>query len=114
MVGSGDIACPSGPGAHPRGGLNHRSNDLRMLGHAEIIVRAPDHHIARTIRRMPDRMRKPARQTFEIGKNPVAALVPKLVQGPIEKDVVVHDALTFLVPLSKIQATATGLTDGHY
>jgi hypothetical protein len=44
-----------------------------MLGHAKVIVGAPDHHLARTIRRMPDGMRKSAGKTFQIGKNPVAA-----------------------------------------
>jgi hypothetical protein len=37
-------------------------------------------------------MRKPARQTLKIGKNPVAALVAKLAQSPIEKDIIIHDA----------------------
>ena len=92
MIGAGDIARPPGPGAHPCCGLDHRAHDFRMLGHAEVIVRAPDHHVTRTIRRMPDGMRKPARQTLEIGKNPVAPLVPELFQRIIEKDVVVHDA----------------------
>src|SRR5271157_2673228 len=92
MIGAGDIARPPGPGAHPSGGLNHRPYHLRMLGHAEVIVRAPDHHLARSLRRMPDRMRESARQTLKIGKNPVAALVPKLAQRPIEKDVIIHDA----------------------
>jgi len=41
---------------------------------------------------MPDGMRKSPGQTFKIGKNPVAALVPELVQGPIKKDVIVHNA----------------------
>ena len=74
-----------GAGAHPRGGLNHRAHHLRVLCYAEVIVRAPDHHIARPLRRMPDRMRKPVRQTFEISENAVAPLVSKLVQSPIEK-----------------------------
>jgi hypothetical protein len=37
-------------------------------------------------------MRESARQALKIGKNPVAALVPKLAQSPIEKDVIIHDA----------------------
>jgi hypothetical protein len=48
-------------------------------------------------------VREPARQTFKIGKNPVTALVPKLAQGPIEKDVVVHDSLVPLgVPFTSL------------
>src|ERR1700687_3343939 len=93
MVGAGDIAGTPGAGAHPRGSLDHRAHHLRMLGHAEVIVRAPDHHIARALRRVPDRMRKPARQTFEIGENPVTPFIMKLAQSPIEKHVVIHDAL---------------------
>jgi hypothetical protein len=38
-------------------------------------------------------MRETARQAFEIGENPIAPLVAKLLQSPIEKDVVVHDVL---------------------
>ena len=111
MIGAGDIARAAGAGAHPRGGLDHRAHHLRMLGHAEVIVRAPDHHVLRTVRRMPDRMRKPARQTLEIGKNPVAALVPKLVQGRIEKDVVVHDASAPRYPLTGLSAASFALLE---
>src|SRR5690348_10968781 len=63
-----------------------------MLGHAEIIVRAPDHDIARAVRRMPDRMRKPAGDALEIGEHAVATLVTELAQSSIEEDIVVHDA----------------------
>jgi hypothetical protein len=37
-------------------------------------------------------MRESARQTLKIGKNPVAPLVSKLAQSPIEKDIIIHDA----------------------
>ena len=75
VIVAGDVAGAAGAGAHPRRGLDHGADHLRMLAHAEIVVRAPDHDILRPLRRMPDRMRKTAGDPLEIGKHPVAPLV---------------------------------------
>jgi hypothetical protein len=89
MIGAGDVARSAGTGAHARGRIDHRPHHLRMLGHAEVIVRAPDHHVARTVRRVPDRVWKPPSQPFQIGEDAVAALMAKLVQGQVEIGIVV-------------------------
>ena len=90
MIGAGNVAGAAGAGSHPGRGLDHGADHLRMLAHAEIVVGAPDHDLARPARRMPDGVRKPAGDAFEVGENPVAALVAQTVQGVGEKRVVIH------------------------
>jgi hypothetical protein len=53
MVGSSDIAGSAGTRPEACRGRNHRPDDIRMLPHPEIIVRAPDHDLARTRPRVP-------------------------------------------------------------
>src|SRR5207244_9365266 len=50
----------------------------------------PDHDVALALRRVPDRMREPARDPLEIGKNPVAPLVMQAIEGVLEKLAVIH------------------------
>ena len=45
MIVAGDVAGAAGAGAHPGRGLHHGADDLGMLAHAEIVVRAPDHDV---------------------------------------------------------------------
>ena len=90
MVGAGDVAGAAGAGAHAGGDVDHGADHLGVLGHAEIVVGAPDHHLARALRRMPERVREAAGDAFEVGKHPVAALVAQLVQGRREKIIVIH------------------------
>ena len=80
MIVAGDVAGAAGAGAHARRGLDHGADHLRVLAHAEIVVRAPDHDVLRPVRRMPDRMRKAPGDAFEIGENAVAALAVQPVQ----------------------------------
>src|ERR1700757_2227760 len=90
MVGAGDVAGASGAGAHARGGLHHGADHFRVLPHAEIVVGAPDHDVARALRRVPHRVREPAGDTLEIGENPVAPLVMQAVEGGTEELAVIH------------------------
>src|SRR5262245_12045872 len=90
MMGAGDVAGAAGAGADPGGGLDHGADHLGMLAHAEIVVGAPDHDIARALRRVPDRMRKTACDTFEVGENTVAALFMQAIEGGTEKLAVIH------------------------
>ena len=90
MVGAGDVARAARAGAHAGCGLDHGADHLRMLGHAEVIVRAPDHDVALALRGMPDRVRETACDALEIGKDPVAPLVPQFAQGRREITLVVH------------------------
>ena len=90
MVGAGDVAGAAGAGAHARRGLDHGADHLRVLAHAEVVVGAPDHDLARALRRVPEGVRKAAGDALEIGKHPVAPLVVQAAQGVGEKRVVFH------------------------
>ncbi len=92
MVGAGNVARAAGAGAHARRGLDHRADHLGVLAHAEIIVRAPDHDVARTRRAVPDGTGKTSRQPFKIGKHPVAAFVVQPFQRLIEETLVIHSS----------------------
>src|SRR3989337_3975363 len=50
-----------------------------------LVVGAPDHDVARPLRGMPHRMREPAGDPLEIGKNPVAPLVVQAAEGGPEE-----------------------------
>src|SRR5208282_1102171 len=83
----------AGAGAHPRRGLDHGADDLGMLAHAEIVVRAPDHDVLRTIRCMPDRVREAAGDALEIGKDAIAPLGVQPRQGTGKIITVIHEFL---------------------
>ncbi len=76
MVGARDVARAACTGAHSGRGFDHRANDLGVLSHPEVIVGAPHHDIAGTLRRVPDRAREASGQPFEVGKNPIPPLIP--------------------------------------
>ena len=90
MMGARDVAGAAGAGADPGRGLDHGADHFRMLPHAEIVVGAPDHDVARSLRGMPNRMRKPARDPLEIGENPVAPLIVQAAEGGTEELAVIH------------------------
>ena len=90
MMGAGDVAGAAGAGADPGRGLDHGADHFGMLAHAEIVVGAPDHDVARALRRVPHRVREPARDPLEIGENPVAPLVMQAVEGGTEELAVIH------------------------
>src|SRR5205823_2973272 len=48
-----DVAGTASPGAHPPCGLGHGINDSGMASHPEIVVRAPDDHLASIIATAP-------------------------------------------------------------
>ena len=90
VIGPGDIARAAGSRAHARRGLDHGANDFRVLPHAEIVVRAPDHDVALALRRMPIGMRKPAGDAFQVGKYAIAPLGPQASQRVCKKPLVIH------------------------
>ena len=98
MIGAGDIAGAAGAGAHAGGDVDHGADHLGVLGHAEIIVGAPDHDLARPVRRMPEGVRKASGNALEVGKYAVTALVPQLAQGGGKKYVVIHVILSLSRP----------------
>ena len=98
MVGAGDVAGAAGAGAHAGGDVDHGADHLGVLGHAEIVVGAPDHDLALAGRRMPVGVRKAAGDALKIGKYPVTALVPQFGQGGREKYAVIHVTFSFPPP----------------
>src|SRR5262245_17899812 len=90
MSGSGDIASAARTGAETRRRCYHGANHLRVLSHAEIVVRAPDHDLARPGWRMPNRVRETAGNALEIGKNSVTLLFSQPVQRRSKERVVIH------------------------
>ena len=90
MVGARDVARAAGPGAHAGRGLDHGADHLGMLAHAEVVVGAPDHDVARPLRGVPDGVRKSACDTLQLGEHPVAALVVQPAEGVGEERLVVH------------------------
>ena len=90
VIVAGDVAGAAGAGAHAGRGLDHGADDFGMLSHAEIIVRAPDHDILGSVRRMPDRMREASGDAFEIGEHPIAPLVAQPAERIGEKGGVIN------------------------
>src|SRR3954454_8666354 len=90
MIGAGDIARAARARAHARCGLDHRADHLRMLPHAEVVVRAPDDDVAAPLRRMPDRVRKPAGDALKVCEYAIAPLLVQAAQRIRENAVVVH------------------------
>src|SRR5436309_14525044 len=90
MMGTRDVAGAAGACADPCGGLDHGADHLGVLAHAEIVVGTPDHDVALALWRVPDRMREPARDPLEIGKNPIPPLLVQGTEGALEKLGVIH------------------------
>jgi hypothetical protein len=94
VVGAGDVAGAAGAGADAGGGFHHRADHLRVLAHAQVIVRAPDHHVALAVRRMPDSVRKASGDPLEVGEHAVTPLVMQTRQRFGEVAVVIHHSET--------------------
>ena len=45
VIVAGDVASTAGAGPGAPSGLDHGADHLRVLAHAKVIVRAPDHHV---------------------------------------------------------------------
>ena len=90
VIGAGDVAGTAGAGADAGRGLDHRADHLRVLAHAEIIVRAPDHDVTAPLGGMPERVRETAGDALEVDENPIAPLLAQLLQRGREICLVVH------------------------
>src|SRR6516162_8046075 len=90
MIVAGDVASAARAGPGAPSGLDHGADHLRILAHAQVIVGAPDHHVARPLRRMPNRVWEAIGDTLEIGKDAIATLRLQACQGITEIAVVVH------------------------
>src|SRR6185295_16094668 len=88
------VARAAGAGSAFLDRLDHRLAHERMLAHAEIIVRAPDHDLANTaIPLMQAGQRKAPGLAFEIGKESIASFGFELSDLSAEKRIEIHAAL---------------------
>src|SRR5262249_20104807 len=90
MIGAGDIARAAGTGTETGRGRHHRPDHLRVLTHAEVIVRAPDHDLAGARRRVPDGIWKPAGDPLEINEHAVALFVPQSIYSGCKIRLIIH------------------------
>src|SRR5882724_2434793 len=93
MIGPGDVSRAAGAGAQARRRRYHGLDHLRMLAHPEIIVRAPDHRLAPTVRRVPDGVWEATSDALKIREHTIALLIPQPAQGGGKKRVIVHASL---------------------
>ena len=94
---AGDVAGAAGTGTHAGRGLDHGADHFRVLAHAKIVVRAPDYDRARSGRGMPDRMRKPASDTLQIGEHAIALLAAQPAERIGEKGLVVDPGIPTII-----------------
>src|SRR3954467_18134 len=92
MIGARDIARAARACAHARRGFDHRADHLRMLPHAEVVIRAPDDDVAAPLWRMPDRVREAPRDALEVREYAIAPLLVQAAQRIRENGVVVHSS----------------------
>src|SRR5882724_6832061 len=93
MMGSGDVSRATSAGAEACCRRDHGPDHLRMLAHPEIIVRAPDHHLAPTARRAPDGVWEATSDALKIREHTIALFIPQPAQGGGKKRVIVHASL---------------------
>src|SRR5713226_284199 len=93
MIGPGDVSRATGAGAEALCRRHHGPDHLRVLAHPEIIVRAPDHHLALTARSVPDGVRVATSDALKIREDAIALLIPQPAQGGGKKCVIVHASL---------------------
>ena len=72
--GPGDVAGPARPGADALERLGHGLQHQRVLAHAEVVVRAPDRDLDRTLGAVPGGAREPSAVALEVGEDPIPSL----------------------------------------
>src|SRR6185295_8109890 len=90
MVGPGDVARAAGARSHAQRRLDHGAEDFRVLAHAEIIIRAPDHYLSWTSLGMPDSVRVAASYPFEFNEHSITIFAAESSQRVREVAIVVH------------------------
>src|SRR6267154_1535437 len=85
-----DVARSAGAGSHPARGGAHRFDHLRVLAHAKIIVRAPDHDVPLAARAVPERMGELSHLTLQVSEDAVATLPFQSSNGRLKTRVIVE------------------------
>ena len=88
--GAGDVAGAAGAGAHLVDRLVHGGAHLRVLAHAEIVVGAPDRHVADALFGEMVGGRIGPAAALQIGENAVAAFVVERLKMLAETILVIH------------------------
>ena len=102
VVGAGDVAGAAGAGAATVERFMHRRQHLRVLAHAEVIVRAPDGDLAGAARVVVLGTGKGARLALQVGEYAIASLAVKAFELPAEISFVVHDVLPLTVAAGSV------------
>ena len=103
VVGAGDVAGAAGAGAAAVERLMHGGEHRRVLAHAEIVVGAPDRHVALAAIGVADGAREIALLALQLGKDAIAAFLVKAVELFGEKCFEIH-------AVAPATAHSTGLT----
>src|SRR5262249_49939582 len=91
MTVAGDVAGATGAGAHAGRRLDHGTDDARMLPHAEVVVAAPHHDLARPVRRTPDRVGEASGDALQLDEHAVAPLVMQSIESVGEALAIGHE-----------------------
>ena len=91
--GAGDVAGAAGAGAVLVDRGVHRRDHLRVLAHAEVVVRAPDGDLGGPVADEAAGAREVAAAAGELGEDAVVALLAEGVELAAEQGVVVHRAV---------------------
>jgi hypothetical protein len=94
MIGTRDIARAARTGAATIQRFMHGAQHIRVLTHAEIIIRAPNSHFTAHALIMPSGARKLSTTPLEIGEDPVPAFTAKAIKLTLEKFFVIHVILS--------------------
>src|ERR1700746_557046 len=90
MICARDVAGSSGTRAAPLDRLVHRSQDLRMLAHTEIVVGTPNNHLTSMLPMMCG-TREGTGVALEFREDSVASFTPQTIELLSEDTFVVHD-----------------------
>src|SRR2546423_12166441 len=85
-----NVARPAGAGAHPARGGTHCIDYLRVLAHAEIVVRAPDHDVPGAARAVPERVGELPYLALQISEDTIATLPLESSNGRLKTPVIVE------------------------
>jgi len=92
VIGAGNVACAARSGADLIDGFVHGLQHDRVLALAEIVVRAPDHHLALALAVGigPDGAGELAANALEVGEYAIAAFGFHLIDGCAEGALVIE------------------------
>jgi hypothetical protein len=91
VVCPGDVTGPARAGSANIDRTVHGRDYIRMLAHAQVVVRAPNRNLQGTDVATMDSLWEPAIHALEIDKMAVAALSAKSVEFALKEGFICHD-----------------------